>query len=524
MNESGITYKDCRLVVLDDSHIEYSDDYQNQAVGKVLKDELVDRTIRRFVYWIDKNGNPVDPVGCKGEDLQILGQHLYNLLFTSKREKHPKTDQEISVRFCFENALKNFEQDRRNNEQLRLRVILTFHQKADELAALPWEFIHVPWQPESFFLAGKKTELILTRCVPEAGDPNVPLDPGERPLKLLIVRSAPAGIGTVEAEDAINYIKSLHKEGVIEVEDLDNPTYAQLREKVEARKPHIFHFIGHGRADPFEMPGLALQREQKEIEEDQALLGARNRHEVSKLAWAGSAIFVELFKNCPPRLVFLQACKGAASGYRFHSTARDLIKAKIPAVVAMQFEITNEDANIFAQKFYQHLSAGRSVDEAVSEGRWELGSSSLNRGAWNDRGFGTPVIYLQARGALISPRAGEAVPVEKKADDTLRSTKVACPHSGCTGWVIPGANWCTGCKGKLTVCPKCRGISTPGFCPNCGPVADDTSSAVSAARQVEPSFSHLQPGTPSTRESLQAPVEPASTKSTHVDVRARLTQ
>jgi hypothetical protein len=521
MGESEIEYIDCRLVILDETRIEYSDHYNLKALGTVSKDPLIRKTIERFVHFIDKYGNPYDDGGCKGEDLEVLGQHLYNLLFTDKREIHPDTNQETSVRYCFLTAYQNFEKARKNNERLRLRVILNFHQKADELAGLPWEFIRVPWEPQGFFLAGKKTELILTRCVPEA-EVGETLDPGERPLKILIARSAPPGIDSVEANDAVQYILSLNKPGIVEVDKLENPSLSDIKSRLEKR-PHIFHFIGHGRASLHEPPAVALFRERKDIDRDEENLTAKQKRDgvsVDKVAWVESTTFAELFKEHPPRLVFLHACKGAASGYKFHNTARDLIKAKVPAVVAMQFEITNEDANTFAQKFYQNIDAGLSVDEAVSEGRWELGSPQGRRGAWNDRGFGTPVIYLQAKGPLISPRLHDPSSGEKRDDDTAGLARQRCPYACKRGWIaIPlDVNFCWDCKQPLAACPNCKRIITPGFCNKCGEVKEGGTSAVTAAPQVAVSDSQLQPGTPSNRDPLQPP--PESAKPNQVDIRA----
>ena len=70
-----VNYKDCRLEIRDDTHINYSDDYQNSAIGEVEKDDLVRGTVDRFVYWIEKYGDPIEN-RCNGEDLQILGLHL----------------------------------------------------------------------------------------------------------------------------------------------------------------------------------------------------------------------------------------------------------------------------------------------------------------------------------------------------------------------------------------------------------------------------------------------------------------
>lgn len=530
----NVNYIDCQLDICDDSTILYSDDNQRKALGQVLNDKLIFDTVDRFVYWIDKFGDPTLQVEqrCKGEDLETLGLHLYNLLFDREPREHPdKPGTRESVRNCFEDTIRNFEARRANDKSLRLRLILKFHQAADKLATYPWEFLRVPWTPKAFFLAGRKTELILTRCVPEAGFQDK-LDPEERPLKILIAYSAPPdpGLGKVGADEVISYIKGLEKENLVKV-DTVYPSFKDIEAKLKAMKPHIFHFIGHGRVEGDE-PQVALMREQKEIENAEALLEPAQRRagvKVPQAAWTASATFAELFKEHQPRLVFLHACKGAATDYKFHSTALDLVKAKIPAVVAMQFEISNLDANTFATLFYQHIDAGLSVDEAVSMGRWELSVVPQGRVAWSDRGFGTPVIYLQSKGAVISPRPRETTAGNEPIIEAPIPTKVPCPYPDCpNGLVIPGRKFCGMCRRPVALCPTigCSQVivKNSNFCDACGDLAGAGSlDAGSAASATIADSKSQQPALQTPNESLPPRADSLEAKSS-IDVRAELTQ
>ena len=73
----------------------------------------------------------------------------------------------------------------------------------------------------------------------------------------------------------------------------------------------------------------------------------------------------------------LHACKGAAStsNETFNSCARELVYADVPVVVAMQYNISNQDAALFAKTFYEALGKGRDIDEAVKAGRLALGNA-----------------------------------------------------------------------------------------------------------------------------------------------------
>jgi CHAT domain-containing protein len=68
-----------------------------------------------------------------------------------------------------------------------------------------------------------------------------------------------------------------------------------------------------------------------------------------------------------------------------------LIRREVPAVVAMQFEITDSAAIRFAETFYQHVAKGRSVDDSVMRARRAVKMANRNSLEW-----GTPVLYLRA--------------------------------------------------------------------------------------------------------------------------------
>jgi hypothetical protein len=73
-----------------------------------------------------------------------------------------------------------------------------------------------------------------------------------------------------------------------------------------------------------------------------------------------------------------------------HSVAQSLMQQGIPAVVAMQFEVTDEAAIAFAQRFYEVLAAGHLVDTAVAEARKAI------FGQGHEVEWGTPVLYLRS--------------------------------------------------------------------------------------------------------------------------------
>jgi len=93
------------------------------------------------------------------------------------------------------------------------------------------------------------------------------------------------------------------------------------------------------------------------------------------------------------RLVVLNACdtgRGSALDV-FSSTAGALVRRGVPAVVAMQFAISDPAAIRFAQTFYQNVAKRLPVDTSVMRARRALRRAKKDTLEW-----GTPVLYLRA--------------------------------------------------------------------------------------------------------------------------------
>ena len=98
----------------------------------------------------------------------------------------------------------------------------------------------------------------------------------------------------------------------------------------------------------------------------------------------------------------MNACEGAGTSLRTPSPAwRRLIQQSIPAVIAMQFEITDDAAATFARGFYQALARCYPVDAAVAEVRKTIFADN------NETEWGTPVLYLRAPDGKIFDVQGE---------------------------------------------------------------------------------------------------------------------
>ncbi len=110
------------------------------------------------------------------------------------------------------------------------------------------------------------------------------------------------------------------------------------------------------------------------------------------------------------------ACDTARGGTveALSSTAGALMRRWIPAVVAMQFEITNPAAIVFAQTFHQSVAKRRSVDDSVVHTRQALRHAIKDTLEW-----GTPVLYLRAPDGRIFDNTSPLPPQARPSQNPI---------------------------------------------------------------------------------------------------------
>lgn len=419
---------DCTLTINDLNSISIvyydADDTRCSVTGELGSDSIAQLTLKRLNEWVnfglkqEASSGKDNPLTV--DDLKIIGLMLHGILFHDKNIKE-KFD-EVYNRFDLEYK----KQAAQGDKSLRLRLRLVFRQPLQQLDRLPWEFLFIPARnkPEDgFFFTGKKTELILTRYVPESelvkslGN----AAPGE--LKILVAVSRPTGLGSIPDKDIDQLIAQMNEIKRAKVRVLKDAecTAKRLWQELNEFTPHIFHFIGHGEAGK-----LAFVMDPKDPK--------YTEKEDLQRQWVDSEGLEQLFDNCnpKPRLVFLHACKGAASDSldAFNSCALELVRSDIPAVVAMQYNISVDDAGLFAKTFYEELGQGRDVDEAVRSGREALGT--LVHPFYQHPRFGTPVVYLQTDKPIVVPQHDE-----QEAETEISDSGTAASMVGVASRVAP---------------------------------------------------------------------------------------
>ncbi|MGZ8593978.1 MAG: CHAT domain-containing protein, partial [Actinomycetota bacterium] len=181
-------------------------------------------------------------------------------------------------------------------------------------------------------------------------------------------------------------------QGKVVLERLEDASMAALQRALRKGEYHVFHFIGHGGFDPSTNEGVVAFED-----------GGGLRKLVS-------AQLLGTWLNDSPslRLAVLNACEGAKTAAQnpFAGVAQRLLRRGIPAVIAMQFEISDGAALAFSSAFYEAVADGYPIDASVAEARKTiLGMSAVE--------WGTPVLYMRSEDGRVFDlgAAGPVAPV-----------------------------------------------------------------------------------------------------------------
>jgi hypothetical protein len=254
--------------------------------------------------------------------------------------------------------------------RLKLRI------RAPELAALPWEFLYDPSHADYVCLS-RWTPLVR---YPEAAQPIRPL-PVTTPLRILGMVANPTDQDRLdtkrEQQRVAKAVEHLKSRGLLVLEWCPGQTWRDLRDIMLQGEWHIFHFIGHGAFDRNLDEGIIAL-----ADADGRTVPLRATH-LARL----------LRDHRSLRLVVVNACEGARGSSLdvFSSTAATLLQHGIPAVLAMQYEISDLAAIEFARGFYEAVAYGMPIDDAVAVARTAVSIEIDRTVEW-----GTPVLYMRS--------------------------------------------------------------------------------------------------------------------------------
>ena len=281
------------------------------------------------------------------------------------------------------------------NKDAGLRVRLRL---PGDLANIPWEYLY----DDEYGFLGLDPRTALVRYL-EMSAPVQPF-PIRPPLRILTIVSAPTDIPEIDGEKEWGKLKDeldgLVRDEMVQLDRLETGTLAELLPPLRQNEYHVLHFIGHGGYDEEAHDGaLAFEDED------------RNTRLVT-----GRDLMQMISGHRSLRLVVLNACEGArsASDDPFGGVAQALVRRGIPAVVAMQFEISDPAALVFSPSFYQAIAQGRPVDVATVEAR----KTMFARGHTVE--WATPVLYLRSQDGRVFTRRWNQEAERKAREESER--------------------------------------------------------------------------------------------------------
>ncbi|MDD5391561.1 MAG: CHAT domain-containing protein [Thiothrix sp.] len=344
--------------------------------------------LENFILKIGQNRGSVRSLYIERIDvpsIQKLGGALYEALFGGA----------IAERFRSSLAIA-----RREGCGLRIRLRLS---GAPKLIDIPWELL---FDADNNNYIGLSVNTPIIRKLDLATLPEIRQAQGV--LQVLVMISSPSNYQQLDVErewDRINSATlSLQKEGRMVLTRVE-PSLVALQRQLRRGEYHVFHYIGHGGFDRTNNDGVLVLEDQQ-----------KKGHLVS-----GQYLGTILYDETTLQLVLLNSCSGGRTSVTdpFAGVGQSLLQKGIPAVIAMQFEITDDAAITFSHEFYAALVDGYSIDASVAEAR-KMIYAEANQLEW-----ATPVLYTSIdSGSLLR----EPTPEELHGMEEQRRQREEAKH------------------------------------------------------------------------------------------------
>ncbi|HSR32677.1 MAG TPA: CHAT domain-containing protein, partial [Anaerolineae bacterium] len=342
--------------------------YDANQIGEVLAD-LADvvrsgssSPVRHAAHGDSSSPRRRSSAGATSTRPQQVGDELFHAIFSGP------------VLSLFERSMGMLHGGQRG---LRIKIHIDPEDASlTQLASLPWEFIYRK-DTRDFLNLSKFTPIVRYLDVQRPFSP-LPL---ERPLRILVVISDPPDYVDLDLDRERALIeKTWARQEGIQVEFMERASIAALQRRLVRQRYHVLHYMGHGAFDEHSGQGVLVLQ-------DESGLGQ---------LVDGSSLGILLRDVRSLRLVFLNACDTATVTREqgldpFAGVASAMVMAGIPAVVAMQFPISDQAAITFSGTFYPLLAQGNPVDVAMAEGRRAIRLGNSRTMEW-----GTPVLFMRA--------------------------------------------------------------------------------------------------------------------------------
>lgn len=267
------------------------------------------------------------------------------------------------------------------DRHLRVRLRLS---DTPELLDLPWELL---FDPASDRFVALSSHSPLVRYLEVTGVAESAALAA--PLRILALLASPADHVPLDIEQEWQRLNAALADqlerGAVVLDRVPTPTLSALQRALRRADYHVFHFVGHGGYDERAQDGVLVFADEN---------GA------SQLV-TGQYLGALLHDERSLRLAVLNACDGARTSRTdpFAGVGQSLLRQGIPAVIAMQFAISDGAATVFAHEFYAATADGYALEAALTEARKAMFAQQQGV-EW-----ATPVLYTRTDETHLFDRA-----------------------------------------------------------------------------------------------------------------------
>lgn len=268
---------------------------------------------------------------------------------------------------AFTQWYESYQVARERGRGLRLRL----HIDSWDLTRLPWELLYDGRRRE--FMVFDPLVSLVRYLRLHAPPPTIRQG---RSLRVLAVSASPSDQMPLDWERELRMLEDalaeLTEAGQVDIVPCPHATYERLHTALMENAPDVVHYIGHGHYDHERALGTLILED----------------HE-GRSAPVGAPEAARVLRRYGVNLVVLNACDSAQGTWA--GLAPSLVRAEIPAVVAMQWPVEDQAAIRFSHAFYRALFRGRTIDECVCEARVGASGSGADPNDW-----AAPVLFLRS--------------------------------------------------------------------------------------------------------------------------------
>jgi hypothetical protein len=339
--------------------------------------------------------------------LQEGGELLEELRYASpdrtRGRRHPpagRAGTELFLALFRESILRllDFATKRQGENGARPRLNLRLHfaaegQDLERLDNLPWELLRDP-----------RTNAPVQRTYPIVRFVTAPrsVRPPALSLPLRVLAVVPHTSGPTSPSPDREGL-SFWAEPSVDVTVLEAPTPHEVHRTLREESFQVLHLMGHG---AFEAKSW--------------------RPHTDASYWEHRELTDLLTNASDLRMVVLNPCNSGSDPFaEVNPIATELVRNGVPAVVAMQYPISDRAARIFSHAFYKHLAAGDSLVEAVGEGHSAMNLEAPQEWAAASLYLPYPSEGLSAGDTDSRKRDRHAELVDKKFHSMLTDTEQA---------------------------------------------------------------------------------------------------